>query len=206
MTTSWPIIRFGIDAGMSAPWTRPRVKPAGLLPRLSCWPTRLRVQPMANAQRRIAARRVSGVQRARGAAATLTVLADIWPSMFLIFATRQEDFGSHQATRHSVAQHARGRNWFAPPALPILTAPVIDEPFLPTIGILKLRGEAQRAFHEKAARAASARFGRRVFLRGVVEVSNFCRENCSYCGMRRDNHNLARCRARLEELAELLVH
>ena len=161
---------------------------------------------MANAQRRIAARRVSGVQRARGAAATLTVLADIWPSMFLIFATRQEDFGSHQATRHSVAQHARGRNWFAPPALPILTDPVIDEPFLPTIGILKLRGEAQRAFHEKAARAASARFGRRVFLRGVVEVSNFCRENCSYCGMRRDNHNLARCRARLEELAELLVH
>lgn len=49
-------------------------------------------------------------------------------------------------------------------------------------------------------------FGRRVFVRGVVEVSNFCRENCHYCGMRRDNRGLARARARHEELAELLMY
>jgi len=29
-------------------------------------------------------------------------------------------------------------------------------------------------------------------VRAVVEVSNFCRENCCYCGMPRDQRNLAR--------------
>jgi len=50
------------------------------------------------------------------------------------------------------------------------------------------------------------KFGKEVFVRGVVEVSNYCRENCAYCGMRRDNHTLARFRANYEELAELLIH
>jgi biotin synthase len=44
-----------------------------------------------------------------------------------------------------------------------------------------------------------------VFVRAVVEVSNFCRENCSYCGMRRDNRDLARYRAKHEQIAELLI-
>jgi len=48
-------------------------------------------------------------------------------------------------------------------------------------------------------------FGRKVFVRGVVEVSNYCRENCAYCGMRRNNRALARYRARYEELAELII-
>ncbi len=60
--------------------------------------------------------------------------------------------------------------------------------------------------HEQAAASAAAHFGRKVFLRGVVEVSNFCRENCAYCGMRRDNRNLTRFRARYESLAEMLIH
>ena len=42
-------------------------------------------------------------------------------------------------------------------------------------------------------------------MRAVVEVSNFCRENCGYCGMRRDNRHLARYRARPEQIAELLI-
>jgi len=83
---------------------------------------------------------------------------------------------------------------------------VIDEPFFPTTDVLKSRDQAQHAFHERAARVAVETFGRQVFVRAVVEVSNFCRENCSYCGMRRDNRGLARHRARLDQLAELLVH
>jgi biotin synthase len=42
-------------------------------------------------------------------------------------------------------------------------------------------------------------------VRAVVEVSNFCRENCAYCGMRRDNRTLARYRAQHEQIAELLI-
>jgi biotin synthase len=71
---------------------------------------------------------------------------------------------------------------------------------------LEARGENQELLHTRAAAAAIRQFGRRVFLRAVVEVSNHCRENCSYCGMRRDNRALDRFRARHDELAELLIH
>ena len=78
--------------------------------------------------------------------------------------------------------------------------------FQPTIEDLLARGSAQEALHERASAAAFQQFGGKVFVRGVVEVSNFCRENCAYCGMRRDNRSLERARARHDEIAELLIH
>ena len=75
----------------------------------------------------------------------------------------------------------------------------------PTLRTLRARGAAQAALHERAAAMAVQGFGRQVFVRAVVEVSNFCRENCYYCGMRRDNRTLARARASHEQLAELLI-
>jgi len=71
---------------------------------------------------------------------------------------------------------------------------------------LNATGARQVAMHESAAAATRAEFGRNVFVRAVVEVSNFCRENCAYCGMRRDNRSLHRYRARHEQIAELLIH
>jgi biotin synthase len=49
-------------------------------------------------------------------------------------------------------------------------------------------------------------FGRKVFVRGVLEVSNYCRQNCNYCGMRRDNRDLKRFRVGLDSLRELVRH
>ena len=37
-------------------------------------------------------------------------------------------------------------------------------------------------------------WGKNVFLRGIVEISNHCRQNCLYCGLRRDNTALQRYR------------
>ena len=37
-----------------------------------------------------------------------------------------------------------------------------------------------------ARRECDRVYGRRVFLRGLVEISNHCRNNCLYCGIRRD--------------------
>lgn len=82
----------------------------------------------------------------------------------------------------------------------------MTQPRMPDADVLYLHGEAQEAFHEKAAMAARTRFGNQVFVRGVVEVSNYCRENCAYCGMRRSNRTLDRFRAKHEQLAELLIH
>ncbi len=70
---------------------------------------------------------------------------------------------------------------------------------------LNASGLRQKALHQSAAEATRAGFGRNVFVRAVVEVSNFCRENCAYCGMRRDNRTLHRYRARQEQIAELLL-
>src|SRR5690242_18084792 len=76
----------------------------------------------------------------------------------------------------------------------------------PTAELLHLRGDRQTAFHAQAAEAARSRFGRAVFVRAVVEISNYCRENCVYCGMRRTNRSLKRFRARADQIADLLVH
>ena len=78
--------------------------------------------------------------------------------------------------------------------------------YLPAAADLLLTGTPQSAFHERAASARRENFGRNVFVRAVVEISNYCRENCAYCGMRRDNRTLTRYRARLDQLVELLVH
>jgi biotin synthase len=64
----------------------------------------------------------------------------------------------------------------------------------------------QPSLHEKARAVRDEVFGRRVFVRGVVEVSNHCRENCRYCAMRRDNRALTRYRLAADELAELIIH
>ncbi len=45
-------------------------------------------------------------------------------------------------------------------------------------------------------------WGRRVFLRGIVEFSSHCRQNCLYCGLRRDNADLARYRLSPDEIYE----
>jgi biotin synthase len=82
----------------------------------------------------------------------------------------------------------------------------MDKLFFPDAEMLQARGAAQDRWHERSAAAAARSFGRQVFVRAVVEVSNFCRENCHYCGMRRDNRKLARYRASADQLAELLIH
>jgi biotin synthase len=78
--------------------------------------------------------------------------------------------------------------------------------FFPGLDELTAAGAKQQQLHEQAASVARQHFGKKVFVRGVVEISNFCRENCHYCGMRRDNRNLRRFRFNVDELADLIVN
>ena len=80
-----------------------------------------------------------------------------------------------------------------------------DNDYFPSAIDLAAQGAEQATFHERAADITRKNFGSSVFVRAVVEVSNICRENCNYCGMRRDNRALKRVRARHEQLAEMLI-
>jgi biotin synthase len=82
---------------------------------------------------------------------------------------------------------------------------VAEQNYFPTEADLVATGATQLALHKRAAATTRSRFGKNVFVRAVVEISNFCRENCAYCGMRRDNRSLARYRAKAEQIAELLI-
>ena len=82
---------------------------------------------------------------------------------------------------------------------------VTDFGFFPSVDDITATGAVQSGLHERAAAAARAQFGRAVFVRAVVEISNHCRQQCAYCGMRRDNRQLTRYRAEADALAELII-
>jgi biotin synthase len=43
-------------------------------------------------------------------------------------------------------------------------------------------------------------YGKDVHLRGIIEFSNYCRQNCLYCGLRRENRALPRYRLSVEDI------
>ena len=65
---------------------------------------------------------------------------------------------------------------------------------------LSTRGEEQERLHTLGGEVRDAQFGRRMFMRGVIEVGNFCEVNCLYCGMRRENRELTRYRMDKDEI------
>jgi biotin synthase len=45
-------------------------------------------------------------------------------------------------------------------------------------------------------------YGKKVFIRGLIEFSNYCKNNCYYCGIRKDNKSVDRYRLSKEEILE----
>lgn len=43
-------------------------------------------------------------------------------------------------------------------------------------------------------------FGNKVYLRGLIEISSICKNDCIYCGIRASNANAVRCRMTAEEI------
>ena len=53
---------------------------------------------------------------------------------------------------------------------------------------------------EAADRVRRQIYGTDVYIRGLIEFTNYCKNNCYYCGIRRDNQGLARYRLSREEI------
>ncbi len=63
--------------------------------------------------------------------------------------------------------------------------------------------DEDRAFAAETARGISRNhFGNRVFIRGIIEFSNYCKNDCLYCGIRRSNPNAQRYRLTDDEILE----
>lgn len=60
----------------------------------------------------------------------------------------------------------------------------------------------QESLFKKADATREKYVGNAVHLRGLIEFSNICRNNCLYCGIRRDNSQLKRYRMSQEELID----
>jgi biotin synthase len=65
-----------------------------------------------------------------------------------------------------------------------------------------LNGEQDAVLFQWADQVRARVFGDEVQLRGIIEFSNHCAQNCLYCGLRRDNLALERYRMGTDEILE----
>lgn len=60
---------------------------------------------------------------------------------------------------------------------------------------------ADKAYaQKKAQKIAQKHFGNKIFFRGIIEFTNFCKNDCYYCGIRKSNSECSRYRMSLEDI------
>lgn len=60
--------------------------------------------------------------------------------------------------------------------------------------------ERQELLAQKASQVRDRVYGKRVFIRGLIEFTNCCKNDCYYCGIRRSNQKVERYRLTEEEI------
>mgnify|MGYP005840658277 FL=1 len=68
--------------------------------------------------------------------------------------------------------------------------------------LLGCEGEEKTKLFTKAAEVKAKYIGRKVYFRGLIEMSNICRKNCLYCGIRSGNTNVHRYSLTDDEVIE----
>lgn len=75
---------------------------------------------------------------------------------------------------------------------------------LPLEGYLRILTESTpedaALLHQLALSEKEKHYGRGVFVRGLIEISNYCKNDCYYCGIRRSNGGCTRYRLTPEEI------
>ena len=69
--------------------------------------------------------------------------------------------------------------------------------------LIRDRNEASaRCLRRLAGEARDRVYGKKIYIRGLIEFTNYCRNNCFYCGIRRGNEKAVRYRLKEEEILE----
>ncbi len=63
-------------------------------------------------------------------------------------------------------------------------------------------GADREYLFERADLARKKYYGCKVFTRGLIEFTNYCKNNCYYCGIRRDNRRVKRYRLTETEILD----
>lgn len=61
-------------------------------------------------------------------------------------------------------------------------------------------GETAKYLADAAVAVRTARYGKKVFIRGLIEIGNRCKNDCLYCGIRRSNRSCERYHLSPEEI------
>lgn len=64
----------------------------------------------------------------------------------------------------------------------------------------KLEEDGRDYLYSLAYNTTLKTYGNRIFVRGLLEFTNYCKNNCKYCGLRRDNKKIERYRLSKEEI------
>lgn len=76
--------------------------------------------------------------------------------------------------------------------------PLTGEDFVFLLTGLTSREEEQ--LYAAARSTAQRQFGNRIFIRGLIEISNLCKNDCYYCGIRKSNQKVQRYRLTKEQI------
>ena len=66
--------------------------------------------------------------------------------------------------------------------------------------LLENREALEAVVFEKARAVSDRHFHKKIYVRGLIEFSNYCHNNCYYCGIRRGNDEVDRYRLTTEEM------
>ena len=68
------------------------------------------------------------------------------------------------------------------------------------LSLIENRDDCREYLTERAFAVKNKVYGNKVFIRGLIEISNNCKNDCYYCGIRRSNKNVSRYRLNAEEI------
>ncbi len=65
-----------------------------------------------------------------------------------------------------------------------------------------ISSEDKEYLFKKASQVRDHYYGNKIFLRGLIEFTNYCKNDCYYCGIRCSNKNIDRYRLSLDDILE----
>lgn len=66
--------------------------------------------------------------------------------------------------------------------------------------LMSVNEDLLKYINESARKVAVEHFGKAIYTRGLIEITNYCRNNCYYCGIRCGNSSLERYRLSIDQI------